>query len=96
MRAQVEVVPAETSAEALRAFRTRGVDRILCEGGPGLNRGLIADGLIDELLITLDPSLSGGDGLRLLKGELLDPPARAELVHVLRHGDELFLRYSLG
>lgn len=96
VRAAVEVVPADTPQEALAAFRARGVHRILCEGGPGLNRGLIAAGLVDELFLTLDPSLSGGDGLRLLKGDLLDPPVRAELVHVLRSAEgELFLRYTL-
>lgn len=96
VRAQVEVVPADTPQAAFAAFSARGVTRVLCEGGPGLNRGLIAAGLVDELFLTLDPSLSGGDGLRLLKGDALYPPARAELAHVLRHGDELFLRYVLG
>lgn len=96
IRAKVEVVAADSPPAAFAAFRDRGVARILCEGGPGLNRGLIADGLVDELFVTLDPSLSGGDGLRLLKGDTLEPPARAELRHVLRHGDEVFLRYALG
>ncbi len=95
VRARVEVVPADTPADAFAAFRARGVERILCEGGPGLNRGLIAAGLIDELYLTLDASLSGGDGLRLIKGEAFDAPVRAELRHVLRHEDELFLRYAL-
>ena len=95
MRARVEVVDADTPQEAFAAFRARGMERILCEGGPGLNRGLIAAGLVDELFLTLDPSLSGGDGLRLIKGETFDPPVRAELLHVLRCEDELFLRYAL-
>ena len=75
--------------------RAAACERILCEGGPTLNRGLIAAGLIDELFVTLDPSLSGGDGLRLIKGERFEPPVRAELAGVLRHGDEVFLRYAL-
>lgn len=95
VRAQVEVVDVDDPAEAFAAFRERGVGRILCEGGPGLNRGLIAAGLIDELFLTLDPSLSGGDGLRLIKGDVFDPPVRAELRHVLRSDGELFLRYDL-
>lgn len=96
VRARVEVVPADTPEEAFAAFRARGVRRILCEGGPGLNRALIAAGLIDELFLTLDPSLSGGDGLRLIKGEVFDEPVRGELLHVLRSAeDEIFLRYTL-
>lgn len=96
VRARVEVVGADTPEEAFAAFRANGVERILCEGGPGLNRGLLAAGLVDELFLTVDPSLSGGDGLRLIKGAAFDPPVRAELLHVLRSADdELFLRYSL-
>jgi hypothetical protein len=33
--------------------------------------------------------------VRVLGGAELDEPARAVLRHVLRHGDELFLRYAV-
>jgi riboflavin biosynthesis pyrimidine reductase len=74
------------------------VRAVLCEGGPTLNRGLIGDGVLDELFLTLGPLLAGGgedDVLRVLAGEPLEPPAQARLVGVLRHDDELFLRYAL-
>jgi riboflavin biosynthesis pyrimidine reductase len=38
----------------------RGLGRILCEGGPALLGDLISAGLLDELLLTLVPSLLGG------------------------------------
>jgi riboflavin biosynthesis pyrimidine reductase len=38
----------------------RGLGRILCEGGPALLGDLIAAGLLDELLLTLVPTLMGG------------------------------------
>jgi riboflavin biosynthesis pyrimidine reductase len=68
---------------------------VLCEGGPALSHSLLEAGLVDELFLTLDPSLSGGDGLRLVEGAALDAPARGQLRWVLRHGDELLLRYAL-
>jgi riboflavin biosynthesis pyrimidine reductase len=101
VRAQLDVIDmaAPTPAAALRAVHeSHGVRAVLCEGGPTLNRGLIGDGVLDELFLTLGPLLAGGDqadALRVLEGDALDPPARAELLSVLRHQDELFLRYAL-
>jgi 2,5-diamino-6-(ribosylamino)-4(3H)-pyrimidinone 5'-phosphate reductase len=73
------------------------VRTVLCEGGPTLNRALLGDGVADELFLTLAPLLVGGAGdvLRVLGGEELPEPATARLEWVLRHGDEVFLRYSL-
>ena len=91
--AQVEVLETVEPRDALDAFAERGVERVLCEGGPALTRSLVADGLVDELFLTLDPTLSGGDALGLLHGDELPAPAEAHLQWVLRHGDELLLRY---
>jgi riboflavin biosynthesis pyrimidine reductase len=100
VQAQVDVVAmtAPTPAAALRALHaSHGVRAVLCEGGPTLNRGLVGDDVLDELFLTLGPVLGGGDGdvLRILAGDPLDAPARARLVHVLRHEDELYLRYAV-
>ena len=85
-------------AAVLRELRARhGVRTVLCEGGPTLNRALLAAGVMDELYLTLGPLLAGGDdALRLLAGEPLPEPARARLAGVARHADELFLRYELA
>lgn len=96
VRARVEVVPATEPAAALRALaKTLGLRTVLCEGGPTLNRGLLDAGLVDELFLTLDPRLVGGDGLRLVAGDALADPAQARLEWVLRCGDELLLRYAM-
>src|SRR5918998_1150655 len=69
----------------------RGVRALLCEGGPTLNRALLAQGLVDELFLTLSPQLTGEPGApRIVEGEGLDGPARARPVWVLRAGGELF------
>lgn len=91
----------EDLAWAMRQLREQcGIELLLCEGGPHLARDLIADGLLDELYLSVSPLLEGGDGgqgpcLRILAGGALDPPAELELVGVLRSSSTLFLRYAV-
>jgi riboflavin biosynthesis pyrimidine reductase len=97
--AAVEVVrlPEATPAAALADLHGRGVRALLCEGGPTLNRALLADRLVDELFLTVAPLLVAGDEDRgVVAGPLLDVPAELRLRHVLRHGDELLLRYAVA
>jgi hypothetical protein len=56
---------------ALKALGERGVNHVLCEGGPTLNTGLAAAQLVDELCLTLSPKLAGGVGGGLAGGWLL-------------------------
>jgi riboflavin-specific deaminase-like protein len=76
-----------------------GVRTLLCEGGPHLNAQLLAQGLVDELFLSLAPLLAGGDAtsetLRILSGPELYPPATFELVAALEHDSHLFLRYRV-
>jgi riboflavin biosynthesis pyrimidine reductase len=79
-------------AEALRVIRERGLEHVLCEGGPSLFGSLIAEDLVDELCLTVEPSLEAGDGPRIARGST--PSSRGmRLAHVLRSGDSLLLRY---
>lgn len=48
-------------ARAITVLVDRGLKRIQCEGGPRLLGDLVAAGLLDELLLTLTPTLIGGD-----------------------------------
>jgi riboflavin biosynthesis pyrimidine reductase len=96
--APVELVrlPDPTPAAALADLRARRVRALLCEGGPRLNRSLLAAGLVDELFLTLTPLLTGDDAApRVVQGDALPAPARMALKWVLRHGHELFLRYEV-
>ena len=59
--APVEVVRLEapTPTAVLADLRARGVRALACEGGPVLFGALLADGLVDELFLTLVPLLTG-------------------------------------
>ncbi|MCU1439321.1 MAG: pyrimidine reductase family protein [Rhodoglobus sp.] len=76
---------------ALASLRDRGLTRVLCEGGPTLFGSLLAVDAVDELCITISPSLEGGDARRISHG--VTPPRDLRLEHVLRSGETLLLRY---
>jgi riboflavin biosynthesis pyrimidine reductase len=86
-----------TPAAALAHLRADyGVRLVLCEGGPMLLGSLLADGLVDELFLTVVPVLVGDDAQpRIVAGGAFPGgPLAVELRWVLRAGGELFLRYG--
>jgi riboflavin biosynthesis pyrimidine reductase len=98
VRAGLEVVrlPAPLSlAAVLAALRARGVKGILCEGGPSLLRRLVAEGLLDDLCLTVAPLLAAGGAPTILEGDGLPGPPRLTLRDVHRADEHLFLHYGL-
>jgi riboflavin biosynthesis pyrimidine reductase len=76
---------------SLTLLAERGLRRVNCEGGPRLLGSLVAEGLLDELCLTLSPLLVSGDGPRIAAGAEADLGLR--LAQVLRSADTLLLRY---
>jgi riboflavin biosynthesis pyrimidine reductase len=75
------------------ALVSRGLGRIHCEGGPSFLGSLVAADLVDELCLSVDPSLEGGEGPRIVRGSTPEL-RRMRLAHVLRgEGDLLLTRY---
>jgi riboflavin-specific deaminase-like protein len=84
---------AVNPVEAMRQLRReRGIRALLCEGGPHLHDQLQADGLVDDLFLTIAPKLSGGGAPRIIEGPL-PVVAELELTWLLEEGSELFARY---
>jgi riboflavin biosynthesis pyrimidine reductase len=78
---------------ALVALGDRGAANILMEGGPSLIGQLADADLMDELCVTVSPTLLSGDARRILTGRPIDPPARLALASALYDDSFLFLRY---
>jgi riboflavin biosynthesis pyrimidine reductase len=89
--ARVEVVPIVDLPAVLADLQARGVERLLCEGGPTLNRALLAAGLLDELFLTLSPIVSGEGPPIIADGG----SERLSLRSVAAADGDVYLRYSV-
>lgn len=70
----------------------RGHRHVHSEGGPSLFGDALAQGVVDELCLTLAPTLEGGTARRIAASAAAAPTSMA-LVAALRSEDELLLRY---
>jgi riboflavin biosynthesis pyrimidine reductase len=95
-----DVVPCSTEADpdaldvalARDQLVARGLGTIHCEGGPSFFGALTAADLVDELTLTVDASLEGGAGRRIIRGS--SESRRMRPTHVLRgEGDVLLTRW---
>ena len=82
-------------AGLLGSLREEGMRAVMCEGGPTLHGSLQAEGLVDELFLTIAPKLSGGEAPRIVEGALPEVVG-LELVWLLEQDGELFARYRRG
>ena len=89
--ADVELVPEDDLRAVLADLRTRGIERLLCEGGPTVNRALLDAGLLDELFLTFSPVVSGEGPPIVADG----PSAPLTLRSVATADGDLHLRYSV-
>lgn len=81
-RVQIEVLEqAHPQAICALLHEKYGVQRLLLEGGPSVNYQFMKAKLLDELFVTLSPTLIGGSGeLSLAVGEnVLDNPRKIVL-----------------
>jgi riboflavin biosynthesis pyrimidine reductase len=78
----------------LAALRERGIEHLLCEGGPHLFGALTAADLVDEVCLTIAPVLAGAGAGRITAGETTVDPRGLPLAHVLTDQGNLLLRYA--
>jgi len=97
--ASVEQTDAPSPRWALERLRARGCARVMVEGGGDLIAQLLAEGLLDELHVTLCPLVVGGASAPTLAdgpGFLADALPRLRLLACEPAGDEVFLRYAVA
>ena len=74
-----------------------GVRSVLCEGGPTLNRALIADDCLDELFLSVAPKVTAeAEALPLIAGPALPEPLELDLEWALEAASALYLRYAVA
>ncbi|AQT78081.1 hypothetical protein B1R94_00760 [Mycolicibacterium litorale] len=78
---------------ALATLRAGGMRRILCEGGPTLLDELIANDLVDEMCLTVSPTLAAAPTGARSGAPALHSPARMTLGHAVTVDDYVYLRY---
>ncbi|AXG80969.1 pyrimidine reductase family protein [Streptomyces paludis] len=81
---------------ALRALAERGLVRLLTEGGPRLLGQFVAAGALDELCLTVSPTLTAGSAQRVAGGPAVAVPERFVLASLLEQDGFLFTRYHRG
>jgi riboflavin biosynthesis pyrimidine reductase len=81
-------------AIGLDILRQRGLDQVLCEGGPHLFGALLAADVVDEMCLTISAQLTGSGAGRIVADGRRDVPLSMNLVHVLFDGEALFTRYA--
>ena len=94
----VEIVRADSLADALRALRGRGVRSLLVEGGAGVAGSLLREALVDRLVIFQAPVLLGEGSLSAFQGApavAAEGAPRLRVVERRAFGDDLMTVYAL-
>ncbi|MGH9056040.1 MAG: pyrimidine reductase family protein [Acidimicrobiales bacterium] len=81
--------------EALDVLASRGLERVLCEGGPSLLGSLLQEGLLDELCLTASPVIAGAGHATLTGQQRLAVPAQLRIEGVMEGDGMIFSRYSV-
>lgn len=91
------LTPGSTIEAAMHQLKEEGIDRLLVEGGPTLLTQFFEEDLIDELFLTIAPTVIGHDAatLTLTTGHRFPANSllRFRLISHVAAGDELYLHY---
>ncbi|MFD3942613.1 pyrimidine reductase family protein [Streptomyces sp. NPDC058579] len=78
---------------AVAALAERGLRRQLTEGGPRLLGQFVAAGVLDEMCLTVSPTMTAGSSQRIAGGPSVAVPQRFDVASVLEEAGFLFTRY---
>ncbi|MFC9391214.1 pyrimidine reductase family protein [Streptomyces venezuelae] len=80
-------------ARARAVLAERGLRRQLTEGGPRLLGQFVAADALDELCLTVSPTMTSGAAQRIAGGPAVAVPTRFQVASVLEQDGFLFTRY---
>ncbi|MEU7074250.1 pyrimidine reductase family protein [Streptomyces narbonensis] len=80
-------------ARAVAVLAERGLRRQLTEGGPRLLGQFVAAEVLDELCLTISPTMTAGGAQRIAGGPSVAVPTRFSVASVLEQDGFLFTRY---
>jgi len=85
-------------ADVVKHLHEEGLRTLLAEGGPSLFARLVSERVVDELFVTLSPTLFGRyahDGRKALTDGLDLAGTSLDLLSIRQHRSHLFLRYAI-
>ncbi|MDT9690144.1 pyrimidine reductase family protein [Streptomyces sp. P9(2023)] len=85
--------PGVEPDRAVAALAGRGLRRQLTEGGPRLLGQFVAAGVLDEMCLTVSPTMTAGSAQRIAGGPSVEVPRRFAVASVLEEAGFLFTRY---
>jgi riboflavin biosynthesis pyrimidine reductase len=95
--ANEEIRLIDNPKTGLVELRAEGIRSLLCEGGPHLNATLFDERLVDELFLTLAPTIAGaGESLTIVEGHALPEAVELTLLTAHEADGHLFLRYRVS
>lgn len=94
---RASVVDASELSDLSELLRKQDIQTLLVEGGPSVNRQFLELGLVDEIFLTLTPTVSMQEQVLSIIGQNKTkcPPISLRLVSEHKWGDELFVRYRV-
>ncbi len=85
--------------ELLQQLHSRGIKKLLLEGGAALNWSMLEQGLVDEIQVTVAPRVVGGEGAKSLVGgagfEKISESVELEPTSVEQVGEDILLIYRV-
>jgi len=82
--------------ELLGELKSRGINRLMVEGGATLNWGLISEGLVDEIYVYIGNMVIGGEGApTLVDGAGFKEPVKLELLDVENMDDGILMKWRV-
>jgi len=82
--------------ELLSELKSRGINRLMVEGGATLNWGLISEGLVDEIYVYIGNIIIGGkDAPTLVDGIGFADPMKLELLSVEKIDEGILMKWRV-